>query len=86
MGLKFVQGDFAVKAFFVISGFLITSSFLANQDLNTYFKKRFLRIYPPIVITVIIVTISTILFSDSSVNYLISITQMLFFKICSQQH
>ncbi len=46
LGLNFINGNVAVHIFLVISGFLITSSFLANPDLNSYFKKRLLRIYP----------------------------------------
>ena len=39
-------GHLAVECFFVISGFLITQSYLRNNDLRTYFKARFLRVYP----------------------------------------
>lgn len=79
--LKFADGNFAVRAFFAISGFLITSSFLMDQDLYSYFKKRILRIYPPIVITVIILLI-TALFIDnfSTVSTYYSIASFLLFQ------
>lgn len=38
--------DMPVDAFFVISGFLITSSRLRSKSTYDYLKKRFLRIYP----------------------------------------
>lgn len=39
-------GDLAVKSFFVISGYLISKSYLKNSNLLDYSKSRFLRIYP----------------------------------------
>lgn len=44
--LKLFPGEYAVQCFFVISGFLITRSYLRNRNKFTYFKSRFLRIYP----------------------------------------
>lgn len=46
--------EMAVLGFFCISGFLITQSFLRDPDLGRYAVKRFARIYPPIMITVVI--------------------------------
>ena len=42
-GIKYFPG---VPIFFVISGFLIYSSFDRNKDLKQYFKNRVLRIFP----------------------------------------
>ena len=39
-------GWLSVNGFFIISGFLITSSWLHGKGLLDYIKKRFLRIYP----------------------------------------
>lgn len=39
-------GELAVKCFFVISGFLISQSYLNNSNLKRYAKARFFRIYP----------------------------------------
>jgi peptidoglycan/LPS O-acetylase OafA/YrhL len=39
-------GDFAVYGFFLISGYLITKSFLQSRSIFSYLKKRILRIFP----------------------------------------
>ena len=39
-------GGLAVCMFFVISGFLITKSWLDSHGIISYFKKRFLRLFP----------------------------------------
>ncbi|MCK7258099.1 acyltransferase [Enterobacter asburiae] len=44
--LKLAPGDLAVKCFFVISGYLISKSYLKNNNIYEYTKSRFLRIYP----------------------------------------
>lgn len=60
-------GDLAVLIFFVISGFLISKSYLENQDPIYFIKSRILRIYP----AVITVTILTVImgFYLTQVNY-----------------
>ena len=44
--LKVLPGGLAVQCFFVISGFLITKSYLKQSELTVYAKSRFMRIYP----------------------------------------
>ena len=39
-------GEFAVYVFFIISGYLITASFVRSKSNWHYFKARLLRIYP----------------------------------------
>ena len=39
-------GDVAVDGFFLISGYLITQSFLGTASVGLYMKKRFARIFP----------------------------------------
>ncbi|MBU0556973.1 MAG: acyltransferase [Alphaproteobacteria bacterium] len=47
-------GNIAVRAFFCISGFLITASYLQSKSLYSYFSKRVLRIYPGYIVCVMI--------------------------------
>jgi peptidoglycan/LPS O-acetylase OafA/YrhL len=41
-----VAGELAVDAFFILSGFLITQSWLFSRSFFDFFRKRVLRIYP----------------------------------------
>ena len=46
-------GQLAVWIFFIISGFLITKSFVQSQSLISYFAKRVLRIYPGLLVSLL---------------------------------
>lgn len=46
------SGGFAVKCFFVISGFLITLSFIKSQNTKVFLKKRIRRVLPAYVINI----------------------------------
>ncbi|MGZ6098765.1 MAG: acyltransferase family protein, partial [Myxococcaceae bacterium] len=48
-----VEG-FAVKVFFVVSGFLITASWIADPDPRRYLEKRCLRIFPALWVVVLL--------------------------------
>lgn len=39
-------GDLAVDGFFIISGFLVTSSLMRSNSIWSYLRKRILRVYP----------------------------------------
>ena len=47
-------GQLGVSVFFVISGYLITLSLLRSDSFFSYLKKRFLRIFPGLIICVLI--------------------------------
>lgn len=47
------NSDFAVKGFFSISGFLVTKSYLSNNNISTYANKRFRRIYPAYIVCIL---------------------------------
>ncbi|MDD3598307.1 acyltransferase [Sulfuricurvum sp.] len=58
----------AVKAFFVVSGFLIFMSFERSTTIISYAKKRFRRIYPAYFTVVMICAISLIAFSSENIG------------------
>lgn len=45
--------DTGLNIFFIISGFLITQSWLSSHNFFVFFKKRFLRIYPAFLTTIL---------------------------------
>lgn len=46
------SGDIAVDTFFLISGFLVTGSYLRQNDLYKFAKARFLRVFPAFLLNV----------------------------------
>jgi len=67
-------GEFAVYLFFIISGFLITKSFL-NNSVRNYLKSRFLRIYPALFVLIIITILTgSFISSDTFFEYYLSET------------
>lgn len=58
---QYISSTFAVQAFFVVSGFLVTMSFENTRSLLDYAKKRFFRIAPAYV-TVILIAASGLVF------------------------
>ncbi len=47
-------GSFAVSMFFVLSGFLITQSWVKGRGLVDFLRKRVLRIYPGLIVAVLV--------------------------------
>lgn len=70
----FIDGSKCVKAFFVMSGFLVTYSFLRRDcDVFSYFKKRFVRIVPAYVTCILFCfVLGWFITSLSTVEYLSS--------------
>ncbi|RUL70894.1 acyltransferase family protein [Dyella choica] len=58
----FYNGNYGVDMFFVISGFLITSNILtrygslADVDVSHFYKLRFFRLYPLVVLALVVIT------------------------------
>jgi peptidoglycan/LPS O-acetylase OafA/YrhL len=63
-------GAMAVDGFFLISGFLITKSWLSGQGMAHYFRSRVLRIYPGFVVAMILSLIMAALRAPSSDQFL----------------
>lgn len=51
---NYLSAGFAVKCFFIISGFLVTLSYLNSQNYSEYIKKRFYRIFPAYLTAIIL--------------------------------
>lgn len=50
---SFTAGSMAVSFFFLVSGFFITRSLLGNPEFKAFFKKRAIKIFPPLVFVVV---------------------------------
>src|SRR5260370_895587 len=59
-----VSATFAVQAFFVVSGFLVTMSFENSSSIRSYTLKRLRRIAPAYVLVVVLAALSLSLISD----------------------
>lgn len=64
----FLSSTVAVKAFFVVSGFLIFMSFERSTSLGAYTKKRFRRIYPAYFSVVVLCAIGLLSVSSKTIG------------------
>ena len=71
---NFLSSSVAVKAFFVVSGFLIFMSFERSTSCSSYAKKRIRRIYPAYFTIVVLCAIGLMFFSSENVENYYSIT------------
>lgn len=63
-----------VRGFFIISGYLIFQSLVRSKDLIDYFTKRFLRIYPALIVVLFFTVFAcAFAYNGSVVNYFSSI-------------
>lgn len=80
------MGGIAVEVFFVISGFLVTASLIARENLLDFIVARFLRIYPGLIAVVVLtvlwcgtLTTSPDYFTDAATfSYLLHNIPMIF--------
>lgn len=56
----------AVDSFFILSGFLVTNSFLRSKSVLSYFKKRVARIYPAFIVCMLACLIAVSLLSTAT--------------------
>jgi len=67
----YLDADLAVNAFFILSGYLVTQSYLSSHDLAHYGIKRFRRLYPAYALSVLMsVVIGTFLTTRPLIVYL----------------
>lgn len=57
MGWGIYSGDIAVNVFFLVSGFLVTGSYIRQKSLYAFAKARFLRVYPAYVLNVVVLAL-----------------------------
>ena len=79
LGVHFLSATEAVYAFFCISGFLITKSYVNIDDSGKYFSHRLARIYPPIIALVLFMGVCGA-FQGKSTFYFISLQNLLLFQ------
>jgi peptidoglycan/LPS O-acetylase OafA/YrhL len=69
---KFFSSESAVKAFFVVSGFLIFMSYENSKDIKQYFSKRIRRVYPAYFSIVVLSAVIGCFFSTYTLSDYIS--------------
>ena len=67
-----IDRELAVKAFFVISGGLIWTSAARTENVMSYFKKRFFRIYPAYIFALVFFSLLSFFIYSSDVNEIFS--------------
>jgi peptidoglycan/LPS O-acetylase OafA/YrhL len=72
-------GTVAVDAFFIISGFLITNSFLRSRSMPSYFRKRVARIYPAFLVCVLFCVVVVGPLGGAALSYMGHISHILRF-------
>lgn len=68
-----------VPLFFMVSGFLITDSYLNSQNLEEYFLKRGLRIYPALFVNILILEIAMYLGGNMTGNNISIVQYIIYF-------
>ena len=68
-----------VPLFFMVSGFLITDSYLNSQNLKEYFVKRGLRIYPALFVNILILEFAMYIGGNMTGNNISIIQYIIYF-------
>ena len=65
---RYLSSEFAVKAFFVVSGYLIFRSYEVSNSIADYFEKRIRRIYPAYATVILICAFGGAFFTQASLS------------------
>ena len=71
LNLIYIYGDYAVSTFFVISGLVFSNIYLRqnnNESLKKFFIKRFARLYPLHILTLILILFLQLIFLRNNVR------------------
>jgi peptidoglycan/LPS O-acetylase OafA/YrhL len=69
---RWLSSEFAVKSFFVVSGYLVFMSFENSKSLGDYFSKRARRIYPAYFTVIVCAALAGAVFSALPLNEYLS--------------
>jgi len=72
LNLIYIYGDYAVSTFFVISGLVFSNIYLRqnnNESLKKFFIKRFARLYPLHILTLILILFLQLIFLQTSGSF-----------------
>ena len=72
-----------VPLFFLVSGFLITDSYINSKNLEEYFMKRGLRIYPALFVNILVLEIAMYIGGNFNEISIFKYIWYLFIYICT---
>jgi len=78
---QYNAGNIAVRVFFIISGFLITISFLRSRSFFSYMRKRVARIYPGFVVAVTVCAFAVVPMFSTHVEMTLATVSRTIWKI-----
>ncbi len=78
-----ISGLIRIRAFFIISGFLVFYTFCRNDNINIYIRKRAKRILPPYILIVVLCFILGVIVSDLNFTQYFTSSETYKYLICN---